>query len=149
MNEYRDLYCGEPQTANVGRRLKLAGWAARRRDHGGLVFIDLRDHTGICQLVVNPEHAPAAAEVAHAVRNEYVLQAEGELARARARRGQPESRYRGGGAPGRPARDPRPVASRSRSSSTRTASTRACGCGTATSTFGATRCRTTCGWPRR
>ena len=79
MNEYRDAYCGEPDAEGVGSRLKLAGWAGRRRDHGGLVFIDLRDHKGICQLVVNPEHAPEAAEVAHAVRNEFVLQAEGEL----------------------------------------------------------------------
>ncbi len=76
---YRDHYCGEPRAGDVGNRLTLAGWVARRRDHGGLVFIDLRDHTGICQLVINPEHAPAAAAVAHTVRNEFVLQAEGEL----------------------------------------------------------------------
>jgi aspartyl-tRNA synthetase len=76
---YRDRYCGEPRAADVGDRLTLAGWVARRRDHGGLVFIDLRDHTGVCQLVINPEHAPEAAEVAHAVRNEFVLQAEGGL----------------------------------------------------------------------
>src|SRR5438034_7452471 len=79
MNAWRDLYAGEVRPEQVGNRLTLAGWVARRRDHGGLVFIDLRDHTGICQLVVNPEHAPDAAEVAHGVRNEFVLQAEGEL----------------------------------------------------------------------
>ena len=79
--KWRDLMCGEPRPEQVGQRLTLAGWAARRRDHGGLVFIDLRDHTGICQLVVNPEHAPEAAATAHAVRNEFVLRAEGELAR--------------------------------------------------------------------
>src|SRR5919197_3857914 len=78
---WRDLRCGEVRPEHVGRRLTLAGWAARRRDHGGLVFIDLRDHTGICQLVVNPERSPAAAAVAHGVRNEYVLRAEGEIAR--------------------------------------------------------------------
>src|SRR5215218_3060134 len=78
---YRDLHCGETRADHVGRRLKLAGWAARRRDHGGLIFIDLRDHTGICQVVVNPERAPEAAETAHAVRTEFVLQAEGELVR--------------------------------------------------------------------
>lgn len=71
--------CGEPRSADIGKRLTLAGWAARRRDHGGLVFIDLRDHTGICQVVVNPEHSPEAAEAAHAVRAEFVLRAEGEL----------------------------------------------------------------------
>jgi aspartyl-tRNA synthetase len=76
---WRDLMCGEPRADRVGERLSLAGWTARRRDHGGLIFIDLRDHTGICQLVVNPEHAPEAAEVAHGVRNEFVLRAEGEL----------------------------------------------------------------------
>ena len=71
--------CGEPRPEHVGRRLKLAGWVARRRDHGGLVFVDLRDRSGICQLVVNPERAPEAAEVAHGIRNEFVLQAEGEV----------------------------------------------------------------------
>ena len=81
MNEWRDLRCGEPSAEHVGRRLTLAGWAATRRDHGGLVFIDLRDHTGICQLVVNPERAREAADVAHDVRNEFVLRARGELVR--------------------------------------------------------------------
>jgi len=76
----RDCYCGEPRGGDVGKRLRLAGWAARRRDHGGLIFIDLRDHTGVVQLVVNPDRAPEAAAVAHAVRNEFVLQAEGEVA---------------------------------------------------------------------
>jgi aspartyl-tRNA synthetase len=81
MNEWRDVRCGEPRADDVGKRLKLAGWTARRRDHGGLVFIDLRDHTGLVQLVVNPERAPEAAQVAHEVRNEFVLRAEGELVR--------------------------------------------------------------------
>jgi aspartyl-tRNA synthetase len=78
---WRDLLCGEVRADHVGQRLKLAGWAARRRDHGGLVFIDLRDYSGICQLVINPERAPEAAAVAHQVRNEFVLQAEGEVVR--------------------------------------------------------------------
>ncbi len=76
---WRDLYCGEPRPERIGERLTVAGWADTRRDHGGLVFVDLRDHTGKLQLVINPERAPAAAEVAHEVRNEFVLQAEGEL----------------------------------------------------------------------
>jgi aspartyl-tRNA synthetase len=81
MNEWRDVYAGEISAAHVGQRLTLSGWAARRRDLGGLVFIDLRDHTGITQLVINPERAPAAAAVAHDVRNEYVLRAQGEVVR--------------------------------------------------------------------
>jgi aspartyl-tRNA synthetase len=64
---------------HVGQRLALAGWADTRRDHGGLVFVDLRDRTGLCQLVVNPERAPEAIGVAHAVRNEFLLRAEGEV----------------------------------------------------------------------
>jgi aspartyl-tRNA synthetase len=78
---WRDLLCGEVRPEHVGRRFKLAGWAARRRDHGGLVFIDLRDRSGSCQLVINPERAPEAALTAHEVRNEFVLQAEGEVVR--------------------------------------------------------------------
>jgi aspartyl-tRNA synthetase len=78
---WRDAYCGELRATDVGRRVTVAGWVARRRDHGGLVFIDLRDSEGICQLVVNPEHAPAAHAAAHETRNEFVLQATGEVAR--------------------------------------------------------------------
>src|SRR6266568_2581094 len=78
---WRDLRCGEPRAEHEGRTVTLAGWAARRRDHGGLVFIDLRDETGVTQLVVNPENAPEAAAVAHEVRNEFVLQAHGTVVR--------------------------------------------------------------------
>jgi len=77
---WRDLGAGELRTEHVGQRLKLAGWAARRRDHGGLVFVDLRDASGICQLVVNPERSSDAAAAAREIRNEFVLQAEGEVA---------------------------------------------------------------------
>ncbi|MDQ3890602.1 MAG: aspartate--tRNA ligase [Actinomycetota bacterium] len=73
--------CGEVRAEDVGQHLTLAGWADARRDHGGLVFIDLRDRSGICQLVVNPERAPAAMPPARAVRNEFVLRAEGEVVR--------------------------------------------------------------------
>jgi aspartyl-tRNA synthetase len=76
---WRDLHCGELRLEQVGRRVTLAGWAGRRRDHGGLVFIDLRDHTGYSQLVVNPERTKEAAAVAHEVRNEFVLRATGEV----------------------------------------------------------------------
>jgi aspartyl-tRNA synthetase len=73
---WRDAMCGELGGADAGRRVTVAGWANARRDHGGLVFIDLRDHTGLVQLVVRPENDP----IAHDVRNEFVLQAEGEVA---------------------------------------------------------------------
>src|SRR5580765_5504908 len=76
---WRDLGAGEVRGDHVGERHTLAGWVARRRDHGGLIFVDLRDETGICQLVVNPERAPEAAKEAHGIRNEFVLQAEGEV----------------------------------------------------------------------
>ena len=76
---WRNLEAGELRKEHVGQRLALAGWAARRRDHGGLVFIDLRDEGGLAQLVINPERAPQAAEVAHGVRNEFVIRAEREV----------------------------------------------------------------------
>jgi aspartyl-tRNA synthetase len=79
MNRWRDLYCGELRPDDVGRTVTVAGWVARRRDHGGLIFVDLRDHTGIVQLVVNPERSPGAAQAAHAIRSEFVLRASGEV----------------------------------------------------------------------
>jgi len=81
MSPWRDLYCGAAGPADVGRSLAVAGWVARRRDHGGLIFIDLRDHTGIVQLVVNPERASEAAQAAHAIRSEFVVRAQGEVVR--------------------------------------------------------------------
>jgi aspartyl-tRNA synthetase len=81
MNPWRDVYCGELRAGDAGRRIKVAGWAARRRDHGGLVFIDLRDHTGAIQLVVNPERTREAARTAHEARTEFVLRAQGEIVR--------------------------------------------------------------------
>jgi aspartyl-tRNA synthetase len=79
MNRWRDLYCGAVRPEDVGRTVAVAGWVARRRDHGGLIFIDLRDHTGIVQLVVNPERAAEAAGAAHAIRSEFVVRAQGEV----------------------------------------------------------------------
>ena len=76
---WRDMGAGEVRPEHVGQRLTLAGWVARRRDHGGLVFVDLRDQTGLCQLVINPERSDEAARAAHEIRNEFVLQAEGEV----------------------------------------------------------------------
>jgi aspartyl-tRNA synthetase len=78
---WRTTLAGDLRAEHVGERVTVAGWAARRRDHGGLIFIDLRDQGGVCQLVVNPERSPEAAGRAHEVRNEFVLQAEGEVVR--------------------------------------------------------------------
>jgi aspartyl-tRNA synthetase len=78
---WRDLRCGEVRPEHVGQKLALAGWVNTRRDHGGLVFIDLRDRAGVCQVVINPERAPEAHAAAHEIRNEFVLRVEGEVAR--------------------------------------------------------------------
>jgi aspartyl-tRNA synthetase len=72
-------YCGELTREDAGREVSLAGWVNRRRDHGGLIFLDLRDSTGLMQVVVNPRTAPAAHTVASEVRNEYVVRVSGEV----------------------------------------------------------------------
>ena len=74
----KDTYCGELTPADQGRAVRLAGWVHRRRDHGGLIFIDLRDASGLVQLVFNPENAESHA-VAHRARSEWVLQVEGTV----------------------------------------------------------------------
>jgi aspartyl-tRNA synthetase len=79
VSSWRDTTCGVLTADDAGKRLTVAGWADTRRDHGGLVFVDLRDYSGKVQLVINPERAPEAAAVAHEIRNEFVLQAEGEV----------------------------------------------------------------------
>src|SRR5687768_4915969 len=76
---WRDVMCGDPRPEHVGQSLTLAGWVDTRRDHGGLVFVDLRDHTGVTQLVINPERSASAADVAKEIRNEFVLRARGEV----------------------------------------------------------------------
>jgi aspartyl-tRNA synthetase len=79
VSSWRDTTCGALRAGDAGKRVTVAGWADTRRDHGGLVFVDLRDYSGKLQLVINPERARAAAAVAHEIRNEFVLQAEGEV----------------------------------------------------------------------
>src|ERR1700690_4663334 len=81
MSEWRDQRGSSLRPADEGRTVAVAGWVAPRRDHGGLVFVDLRDEEGVLQVVINPEHAPAAAVVAHALRNEFVIRAQGPVVR--------------------------------------------------------------------
>ncbi len=80
-NEYRDTWCGAVLPARVDSEARVAGWVHRRRDHGGLIFIDLRDRSGIVQLVFNPDLAGASFEQAHKLRAEDVLTAVGTVVR--------------------------------------------------------------------
>ena len=80
-NAYRDAWCGELTAELAGTTARVAGWVHRRRDHGGLIFIDLRDRSGIVQLVFHPETASDAHEQAHRLRSEDVLTATGSVVR--------------------------------------------------------------------
>ena len=80
-NEYRDAWCGQLTAERADTEARVAGWVHRRRDHGGLIFIDLRDRSGIVQLVFHPENAPEAHERAHALRSEDVISAFGTVTR--------------------------------------------------------------------
>jgi aspartyl-tRNA synthetase len=72
--------CGELRREHAGHDATLAGWVHRRRDHGGLAFIDLRDSSGLVQVVFDPDEAPQAHEQVHGVRNEFVLLVRGQVA---------------------------------------------------------------------
>ncbi len=80
-NGYRDAWCGQLTAARAGTQARVAGWVNRRRDHGGLIFIDLRDRSGLLQLVFHPETAPEAHARAHSLRSEDVITAAGTVAR--------------------------------------------------------------------
>jgi len=80
-NAYRDAWCGQVLPDRVDSQVRVAGWVHRRRDHGGLIFIDLRDRTGIVQLVFNPDSSGASFELAHELRAEDVLTASGAVVR--------------------------------------------------------------------
>jgi aspartyl-tRNA synthetase len=80
-NRYRDTWCGRVLGDRVDGEARVAGWVHRRRDHGGLIFIDLRDRTGIVQLVFNPDTSGEAFQLAHELRAEDVLSAAGTVVR--------------------------------------------------------------------
>jgi aspartyl-tRNA synthetase len=80
-NWKRSCYCGEPSAEAVGREFILTGWVHTRRDHGGLIFVDLRDRSGITQIVFNPEVDPDAHEKAKQLRSEDVIAVLGVLSR--------------------------------------------------------------------
>ncbi len=73
--------CGELRAGNIGQKVTLAGWVHRRRDHGGLIFIDLRDREGLTQVVFNPEISPDTHGIATGLRSEYVIQVTGEVSK--------------------------------------------------------------------
>src|SRR5476651_281979 len=76
----RSEYCGLVTEALLGQSVSLTGWVHRRRDHGGVIFIDLRDREGLVQVVINPENKAVFA-IAESVRSEYVLQIKGHVRR--------------------------------------------------------------------
>lgn len=75
----RTHYCGKLRTKHIGETVNLCGWVDRRRDHGGVIFLDLRDRTGIIQIVSDPQRTPGSYEQADTLRNEYVVQITGRV----------------------------------------------------------------------
>ncbi|HEX7292918.1 MAG TPA: aspartate--tRNA ligase [Solirubrobacterales bacterium] len=80
-NGFRDTWCGQVLADRVDSEVRVAGWVHRRRDHGGLIFIDLRDRTGIVQLVFDPDEAGEAFQLGHKLRAEDVVSATGKVVR--------------------------------------------------------------------
>ena len=76
----RTIYCGLVTEELVGKEITLHGWVQKRRDHGGVIFIDLRDREGVMQVVFNPQHNQAAFEIADTLRSEYVIEVTGTVA---------------------------------------------------------------------
>ena len=91
MNKYRTHTCGQLNKSNDGQEIKLSGWVNSRRDHGGLIFLDLRDRYGITQVVIDPENLESAQmpvghkshksafDLANEVRDEYVVSISGKV----------------------------------------------------------------------
>jgi aspartyl-tRNA synthetase len=80
-NAFRDAWCGELDAERAGSGARVAGWVHRRRDHGGLIFIDLRDRSGLLQLVFHPDSSGAAFTAAERLRSEHVVSVAGEVVR--------------------------------------------------------------------
>ncbi|HWI21272.1 MAG TPA: aspartate--tRNA ligase [Baekduia sp.] len=78
-NGYRDAWAGQITAAAAGKQTRVAGWVHRRRDHGGLIFIDLRDRSGIVQLVFHPDSSGVAFAAAESLRSEHVISVAGEV----------------------------------------------------------------------
>ncbi|MDH7500670.1 MAG: OB-fold nucleic acid binding domain-containing protein, partial [candidate division NC10 bacterium] len=77
----RTKYCGEIRPSDLGNEVSLVGWVQRRRDHGGLIFIDLRDRAGIAQVVFGEDISASALEVARKMRSEFVVRVRGKVSR--------------------------------------------------------------------
>ena len=75
----RTMDCGDLRENSIGSQVTLAGWVSRRRDHGGVIFVDLRDRSGIVQVVFNPETSPTAYDIADQLRSEWVVQIKGTV----------------------------------------------------------------------
>ena len=75
----RSCYCGEPRKSDAGKELVLCGWVNSRRDHGGVIFVDLRDRSGLVQVVFNPDFGAEAHTAAGELRGEYVIEVRGVL----------------------------------------------------------------------
>ena len=75
----RTKHCGELTSQHIGQNVTIAGWVDSRRDHGGLIFIDLRDSKGIVQVVINPENGTNLHSTGESLRNEWVVQITGTV----------------------------------------------------------------------
>ncbi len=75
----RTHYCGQLRAENIGETVTLCGWVDRRRDHGGVIFLDIRDRSGIVQIVSDPQRTPDSYQLAETLRNEYVLKITGRV----------------------------------------------------------------------
>ena len=146
LHRYRSHTCGALRKADVGKSVRLSGWVHRVRDHGGLLFIDLRDHYGLTQVVADPDSP--AFKAAETVRSEWVIRVDGTVrdrpvidGKSTVNAGARDRRDRGGRrARSRCCRRPRSCPSRCSASPT---IRRTCACSTASWTCGARRCTPT------